>query len=147
MKKLTVLAILFALCSSTAPVTAQSVTKVTQITLTVNNNSDRCAWITLYSGRLTTPWLKDYSGWLPARNATTRILSFTNVFGYPVPAEIKVRAEFRPNGCSGSGGQPDTSNENKGLPADQQVVWKYNAHCSLEGGGGTRYYVTQPRQS
>jgi len=123
------------------PCSGQSLTKVTQIFLHVTNGSDRCAWVTVYTGRLTTPWFNIKSGWLASGKRETIEAGFTNVTGVPVPAEIKVRAEFRPNGCSGSGGDPDRSNHNKGLPADKQILWKSNAYCELYGGRGSSYGV------
>jgi len=137
MKNLVLVGLAMLLCA--APCSAG--TNVTQISLNILNGSQRCAWVTVYTGRLTTPWGKIKWGWLPAGRRETVSADFTNFTGIPVPAEIKVRAEFRPNGCSGSGGDPDRANENKSLPADKHIVWKYDANCELYGANGGAYGV------
>ena len=143
MKNLALFGLLLVLC--VAPCAGQSLTKVTEISLRVTNMSDRCAWATIYTGRMTTPWQIVGSGWIKSGAAQIWKLNFVNTAGLPpIPAEVKVRAEFRPKGCSGSGGDPDRSNENKGLPADEKVVFKYTASASFYGGGGRAYGVTKP---
>lgn len=105
---------------SVGSASAQVVPKMHQIDVEVTNNSNSCAWVTVYWGRFHTPWVIEKGPEGRPRSVaphhTNRfVVPFTEVGPIPLPAEIKVRSEFWA-GAACSGRQvADRSAENKGI--------------------------------
>ena len=126
---------------------AQTVPKTTVVAIDVKNTSNTCAWVTIYWGRVYTPWTieqePDGRPRFVGHNAShTFFVRFTNPTSIPLPAEIKVRAEFtRNSNCSG-GTIADHDNYNKGIQADKHIVERINISSILHG---PPYGVTKPQ--
>ena len=71
------------------------------VDIVVTNQSDTCAWVTLYDSRPGLKWSivggVSRPRFLKARDSYTFTTMFTNLLGVPYPAEVKVRAEFMKN--------------------------------------------------
>jgi hypothetical protein len=145
MKNFALFGLVLTLCASPISAPAQNSTDATTVVFSIHNRSDRCALVTLYTARGTQPWKKFDAGFANVGITRQYHLQFPNASGKPMPVKIKVRAEFKVNGCAGPGGNPDVSNENTALPAGPQLV--YHASCSLEGKAAERYYVSKPTEN
>lgn len=116
----------------------------------VANYTQTCAWVTIYWGRVHTPWIIE-----GGTNGRPRFVHpgqyfefqvpFTNPLPTPLPAEIKVRAEFQnnPNCSGGTAPNGDKENYNKAIMASEGSFGFY-AHVgsSLEG---PPYRVSRPQ--
>ena len=137
LKRLFLVALATLLCIS--PASAQTVPKVTVFDIRVRNYSSTCAWITIYWGRIYTPWVIENAPpgrprFLKPRQSDVFAVAFTNPTSVPLSAELKVRAEFTRNpDCSG-GNIADHSQERKGLISDMSIlVPRVPISVSLEG--------------
>lgn len=147
MKKfaLALLALLMPL--SVASASAQTVPKTTVVAIDVKNVSNTCAWVTIYWGRVYTPWTIEGEAdgrprFVGYKSSHVFYVRFTNPTSVPLPAEIKVRAEFtRNSNCSG-GTIADHDNYNKGINADRAILAKISIASTLSG---PPYGVSQPR--
>lgn len=124
LKRLFFVALATLLCMP--PASAQTVPKVTVFDITVRNYSNTCAWMTIYWGRIYTPWVIENSAggrprFLKPRESDVFTVVFTNPTSVPLSAELKVRAEFKRNpDCSGEN-IADHSQERKGLISDMSM--------------------------
>lgn len=135
------LALLFAV-----PAAAQTVPKTTVVAIHVDNQSNTCAWVTIYWGRVYTPWTIENAPdgrprFVGHKGSHIFYVRFTNPTSVPLPAEIKVRAEFtRNSNCSG-GTISDHNAYNKGIGADHSILATVNVTSRLHG---PPYGVTRP---
>jgi hypothetical protein len=94
---------------------------VQMVNTTIRNDSDRCAWITLYVSRPGIPWVTYDAFWVksgkPWRQAVVVPNPLPPITGVPtpVPAEIRVRAEFMSDSACSHPVVKDTSGEKKGI--------------------------------
>lgn len=144
MKRLVLSALAALVCVASAG--AQTVPKTTVVEVHVRNQSNTCAWVTIYWGRLYTPWtIENAPEGRPrfvGHNATQSFfVRFTNPTSVPLPAEIKVRAEFTRNANCSGGNIADHDNYNKGINADQKILEHVNITSFLSG---PPYGVSRP---
>jgi len=143
------IALLLALGASAFAISASAQTfpKTTIVAIDVKNASNTCAWVTIYWGRLYTPWTIESEPdgrprFVNHQSSHTFFVRFTNPTSVPIPAEIKVRAEFtRNSNCSG-GTIADHDNYNKGIMADKSILERVNITSVLSG---PPYGVSRPQ--
>ena len=91
------------------------------INTTIYNDSDRCAWITLYQSRPGIPWVAVDAFWVKSGKRWAHAVPVPNpapvITGVPTPfpAEIRVRAEFMSDSACSHPVVVDTSADKKGL--------------------------------
>jgi hypothetical protein len=90
------------------PLSAEPLPAATVVRVDVTNNSNTCAWVSLYLRRNQTPWQMETSSESAPRNIKaglrhTFYVRFGNSFSVPLPAEIKALVAFKSvKDCSGS---------------------------------------------
>ena len=105
---------------------------------TITNETDRCAWITVYTSRPGAPWESwGVAFWLKSGAIWNKVIPFIQPPLVTYPSEIRVRAEFMTNNACDHPVFVDTYAERKGM-------WGKNstAHFTLER-RKTKYWVTQ----
>lgn len=117
-----------------------------QVSVHVSNNSNRCAWVTIYGGRVGVPWRIEGGQARPrfvhAGGEYTFNVPFTQLLPTPIPAEIKVRAEImRSSACSGSRAE-NHDNWNKGIMPEAAFGHKVTVSSQITG---PPYRVSKPR--
>ena len=90
-----------------------------ELKVTVGNSSQTCAWVTIYTSRVLLPWSAYQARFVKAGGHYTWSIPFTQLGPTPIPAEIKVRAEFMKDVNCNHPVVADTSAENKGILPDQ----------------------------
>lgn len=145
MKKLFLAALAALFC--VAPATAQTIPKTTVVFIHVKNQSDTCAWVTIYWGRLYTPWTIENEPdgrprFVNFRDSHVFAVRFTNPTSIPLPGEIKVRAEYTRNSNCTGGTKEDHDAYNKGVPVDKNILGKIDITSILSG---PPYRVSTPQ--
>jgi len=106
----------------------------------VRNESDTCAWVTIYNSTAWTPWsIEDSAGGRPRFIHRHDKFYFSYSLDYAAE-EIKIRAEMTSNADCSGGTRADVSAENRDLNGGHGVIY---IDSTISGSNGN-YSVSQP---